>query len=131
MQALRSLENRFAALVNDDEQGHDGNEAPASETFAPQEDNDWVRVLNKKKTAKSESKYVRHGWMWPKDTETNGFEMEELSAAKEEPDGRVSITGDSGASENVIFEKMVEATPSKGSRGGVKYVTANGCLMNK
>ena len=76
MQALRSLKNRFAALVNDDEQGHDDTEAPASETFAPQEDNDWVRVLNKKKTAKSGRKYVRHGWMWPKDTETNGFEME-------------------------------------------------------
>ena len=47
--ALCSLENRFAVLTNVDEDGHDDNEAPGSETVAPQEDNDWVHVLNKKK----------------------------------------------------------------------------------
>ena len=46
--ALCSLENRFAVMMNVDEEGHDDNEAPASETVVPQEDNDWVHVLNKK-----------------------------------------------------------------------------------
>ena len=113
---------------------HDDNEAPASETVAPQEDDDWVRVVNKKKTAKSERKHVRNRWMRPKEKEINGFEMEELSEAKKEQDGRVWITVDSGASENVISEKMAhqfEVKPSKGSRGEVKYVTPIGSLMNE
>ena len=65
--------------------------------------------------------------------EINGFETEELSAVKEEDGDSLWITVDSGASENVISERMApqfEVKPSKGSRGGVKYVTANGSLMN-
>ena len=65
--------------------------------------------------------------------EINGFETAELSAVKEEEDGSLWITVHSGASENVISERMArqfEVKPSKGSRGGVKYVAANGSLMN-
>ena len=36
---LRSLENQFAALMNDDKEGHNDTEAAASETVVPQEDN--------------------------------------------------------------------------------------------
>ena len=55
--------------------------------------------------------------------EINGFETEELSAVKEEDGDSLWITVDSGASENVISERMApqfEVKPSKGSRGGVK-----------
>lgn len=45
------------------------------------------------------------------------------------------ITVDSGASENVIAEKMAPMTktrPSRGSQSGVQYVTANGsCMKNQ
>ena len=55
--------------------------------------------------------------------EINGFETEELSAVKEEDGDSLWITVDSGASENVISERMApqfEVKPSKGSRGGGK-----------
>ena len=38
--------------------------------------------------------------------EINGFETEELSAVKEQEDGSLLISVDSGASENVISERM-------------------------
>ena len=66
--------------------------------------------------------------------EINGFETEELSAVEEKEDGSLWITVGSGASENVISERMApqfEVKPSKGIRGGVKCVTANGRLMNR
>ena len=53
--------------------------------------------------------------------------------SRKEEDGNPWITVNSGASENVISEKMApqfEVKPSKRSRGGVKYVTANGSVMN-
>ena len=71
--------------------------------------------------------------MRPNDTEINGFEMEELTAVKEEEENALWITVDSGASENVVSEKMApqfEVKPSKKSRGGGRYVTADGSLMN-
>ena len=37
----------FAVLTNFDEEGHDNNEAPVSETVALQEDNDCFHVVNK------------------------------------------------------------------------------------
>ena len=93
---------RFAVLTNVDEEGCDDNEAPASESVVPQEDNDWVYLLNKKNTMKGERKNIWNGWTRLKDTEINGFETEELSAVREEEDGSLWITVDSGASENVI-----------------------------
>ena len=48
-------------------------------------------------------------------------------------DANLWITVDSGASENAISEKMApqfSTKPSKGSRGGVKYVTASGSVMS-
>ena len=51
---------------------------------------------------KGERKNIWNGWTRLKDTEINGFETEELSAVREEEDGSLWITVDSGASENVI-----------------------------
>ena len=51
--------------MNDDEEGHDDNEAPASETVEPQEHNDWVHVLNKTRTVKGESKKIWNRWTRP------------------------------------------------------------------
>ena len=137
--ALCSLENRFAVLMNDDEEGHDDNEAPASESVVPQEDEDWVHVLNKKKTMKGESKKLRNRWTRFKDMEINGFETEELSAVKEEDGDSLWITVDSGASENVRSEaverkswwgKDVTAMNNKGEKD-VKVRTKEGhkCVM--
>ena len=95
LRTLCSLENPFAVMTNVDEEGHDDNEAPASETVVLQEDNDWVHVPNKKKTIKSERKKIWNRWTRLKDVEINGFETEELSAVKEEEDGSLWITVDS------------------------------------
>ena len=48
-------------------------------------------------------------------------------------DADMWITIDSGASENVISEKLApqfRTRPARGSRGDVKYVTANGSVMS-
>ena len=37
-----TLEKRFVVLTNVDGEGHDDNEAPASETVVPHKDKDWV-----------------------------------------------------------------------------------------
>ena len=69
-----SLENRFAVWTDVDEEDHD--EAPASETVILQEDNDWVHVLNKKRTMKGERKKIWNRWTRLKDMEIIGFETE-------------------------------------------------------
>ena len=61
------------------------NEAPGSQKLAPQENNNQVHVLNKKRTVKCEHKNTRNRWIRSKEMHINGFEMEEPSAAK---DGR-------------------------------------------
>ena len=61
------------------------NEAPGSQKLAPQENNNQVHVLNKKRTVKCEHKNNRNRWIRSKEMHINGFEMEEPSAAK---DGR-------------------------------------------
>lgn len=63
-----------------------------------------------------------------------GGQGEEVYAVNNEQKS-IWITVDSGASENVIAEKMAPMTktrPSRGSQSGVQYVTANGsCVKNQ
>ena len=100
-----SLKNRFAVLTNVDEEDHDDNEAPASKTVVPQQDNDWVHGLNKKETMKGESKKIWNRWTRLKRYGDQWF-RDGRSAVKEEEDGSLWITVDSGASENVMSEWM-------------------------
>ena len=87
---LRSLENQFAALMNDDKEGHNDTEAAASETVVPQED-------NKRKSTVSRWK---------------------PQSRKEEEGGKLWIAVDSGTSENVISEKMAPQIKCKEDEEG-------------
>ena len=63
-----SLENRFAVLVNEDEEDHDDVEAPGLQNLGPQDDNDWVHLSNmKKRKVKREHKNTRNRWIRSKE----------------------------------------------------------------
>ena len=67
---------------------------------------------------------LRADWVETMRAEINGMDSDGAN---------LWITVDSGASENVISETMAPqftTKPSRGSRGGVKYVTASGSVMN-
>ena len=59
-----SLEIRIAVPVNEDEEDHDDDEAPGLQNLVPQDDGDWVHLLNmKKRTVKREHKNTRNRWI--------------------------------------------------------------------
>ena len=63
-----SLENQFAVLWNEDEEDHDDDEAPGLQNLVPQDDSDWVHMLNmKKRTVKREHKNTRNRWIRSKE----------------------------------------------------------------
>ena len=103
-------ENRFGPLAEDEVSEVDEAEGPPGL--------EWNTVAVRKRPHKQ------------KNMEVSAVYKKESSI--QDSQGDLWITIDSGASENVISEKMApqfEVKPSQGSREGVRYVTANGETM--
>jgi hypothetical protein len=110
--------NRLAALQPDDEDEEWIQEVRGSPPGLTLGDF-WHKVEPKKKHNK---KVARNPL----------YSLELNTVGQDEGTDDLWITIDSGASENVISEKMapqVKVQPSQGSREGVRYVTANGETM--
>ena len=116
--------NRFAALpeLNEDEEMPVGTGTPPGLTVG-----DFITVKPKHQKKTKDRKVNQHACFG----DLNNVEVNTVHE-KSDPN-ELTITIDSGASENVISEEFalqVKVRASQGSREGVRYVTANGGTMS-
>lgn len=131
-------ENRFGALMEEDEEEDDIGEVQGDAMSPP--GLEWRKVEYKQKKAENkciDGLIVTHPQCKGKKCKGYKGEYHEMNSLDQElnamhDDGKLWITIDSGASENVIGEGMAPqyaVKPSEGSRAGVRYVAANGQTM--
>jgi hypothetical protein len=115
------LSNRFAALESEDEEEVDRLSSPPGLVLS-----DFIVVKGKREKRPKSQKTVAKPNLFDLDSlEVNTVNMAENTE-------ELTITIDSGASENVISEAFAPQVPvraSQGSREGLKYVAANGSMM--